>query len=325
MSKPKSIYLLLLLSLYLIKSSECDKNKSDDRSLYENSTAILSVSPANVKTLVYDKPYAVLLFLYQNWCDECIKQIDANLQLEKELAYWQPVLKFATINYDSQAGRDFNVSGSFEYRLVKPNTLSLRHVIGIDLNGVNSPENIIRSTISALLPKLNKTNQELKELNWPKLNPLEPTDFQQAALFTNRTLLFVNKDDSFEERRTSVAATLDFANYTDQLDILNCNESVFASSKHTKQHIKYPALYQFVEQNKTVSLLGQGLSREEFRNLTIEKYLAGKWTAIDIDTKPKIKNLTEDRPEKKVANVFPVYYRDLNNALRKVFFSDFTR
>lgn len=319
----KSIYLLLLL-LYLVKSSECDKNKSDDRSLYENSTAILSVSPSNVKTLVYDKPYAVLLFLYQNWCDECIKQIDTNLQLEKELAYWQPTLKFATVAYDSQAGRDFNVTGSFEYRLVKPHTLSLKHVIAIDLGGVPSAENIIRSTISALL-KLNKTNQELKELNWPKLNPLEPADLQQADLFNDRTLLFVNKDNSLDARHTSVAVTLDFANYTDQLDILNCNESVFATSKHTKKHIELPALYQFVAQDKTLSLLGQGLSREEFRNLTAEKYLADKWTPILVDTKPKIKNLTEGRQEKKIANVFPVYFRDLNNALRKVIFSDLTK
>ena len=325
MSKLKSIYLLLLLSLCLMHSGECDKNKSDDRSLYENSTAILSVSPTNVKQMIYDKPYAVLLFLYQNWCDECIRQVEINLQLEKELAYWQPVLKFVTINYDSQAGRDFNVSGSFEYRLVKPNTLSLKHVFSVELNGLNTKDNIIRSTISALLLKLNKTNQELKELNWPKLNPLEPTDFQQADLFTNRTLIFVNKDNSIEERRTSVEVALNFANYTDQLSILNCNESVFIVSKHAKQHIDYPALYQFVEPSKTVILLGQGLSPAEFRNLTIEKVLAGKWNPIAIDTKSKIKNQTEARPEKKVANVFPVYYRDLNNAIRKVFFSDFVR
>ena len=324
MSKSKSIYLLLLLSLYSIESSECDKNKSNDRSLYENSTAILSVSPSNVKQLIYDKPYAVLLFLYQNWCDECIKQTDINLQLERELAYWQPVLKFVTINYDSQAGRDFNVSGSFAYKLVKPNTLSLRHVLSVELNGLNTKENIIQSTISALL-NLNKTNQELKELNWPKLNPLEPTDFQQAGQFTNRTLIFVNKDDSIEERRTSLEVILDFANYTDQVDILNCNASVFAVSKYAKQHINYPALYQFVELSKTLNLLGQALSRVEFRNLTIEKFLANKWRPIEIATKSKIQNQTADRPEKKVANVFPVYYRDLNNALRKVFFSDFVR
>lgn len=321
MSKQKSIYFILFLVLFLVHSSECDKNKSDDRSLYENSTAITAAISSNLKQLIYEKPWASLVFFYQNWCEKCLDQVDINLKLEKEFVYWQKVMKFVVINYDSQVGRDFNVSSSFEYRLAKPNTRST-HLIKFEteLDNSNTKESIIKSTLSALL-KLNKTNEEFETMNWPKLNPLN--GFESISLNSIRTLLFVNKDNSIEESSISLETILDFSNYSDHLTILNCNESIFENSNHSKQHIKYPALYQFNNESQTFNLIDQGFTRTEFRTLIISKFLSNLWNPIEIDTKSKIKNITLE--QKPISNLVPVHFRDLNNALRKVFFSDFCR
>lgn len=311
------LFYLVLLTIFLIQTSECDKNKTDDRSLYENSTAIISASPSNLKQLINEKPYVSLVFFYQNWCSDCIDQVNVNLQLEKEIVYWQPVLKLITINTDeSQISREFNVSKSFAYKLTRPNVLNVRsnQLISIDLNGLNTKENIIKATLSALL-KLNKTNQQFKEIGWPKLNPLDDLN---SDLVENKTLLFVNQDNSIEASSISLQTILDFSGYLEHLDILRCNESVFTNQ--IKQHSSLPALYEFGA-NKNFNLIGQGLNRTEFRNLIIAKYLLSNWTPIEVNTKSKV-NITRTY---KNQNVFPVNSRDLNNALRKVIFSDFTR
>ena len=319
----KLIQFVCLSIIFQIKTSECDKNKSDDRSLYENSTAILSAIPSNLKQLIYEKPYSSLVFFYQNWPEESLEQVKINLELEKELAYWQRTLKFITLNYDSQNARDFNITGSFVYKLSRPNIRS-SHLLDVDFKQLDTKENIIKSTISALL-KLNKTNQELADINWPKLNSLKAIDFNQTNLFSNKTLLFVNKGNSIDENLISLKISLDFSNYTYYLDILNCDESVFLNSNQAKQHFSYPALYQFVETGKSFNLIQQGLSRIEFRDLIKSKFLTRKWNQIEIDTKSRIKNVTQKDRKFKIDNSFPVYLRDLNNALRRVIFADFTR
>lgn len=316
MSNKKLIYLILFL-IFLIKSSECDKNKSDDRSLYENSTAIISATALYLKSFIQNKPYSSLVFFYQNWCDKCIKQIEINLELEKEFVYWQKVLKFVVINSDSPIAGDFNITNSFEYRLVKPNGRSYQI---LDPNHLNNKDKLVELTLAALL-KLNATNDELAVLGWPKIKPLDKLN---ASSFNKKTLVFVNKDNSIEQSKVSLETILDFSNYSSHLNILNCNETVFISSNFTKAHTNTPALYEFDEQKKTFSLIEQGLDRIGFRNLTISKFLSDKWNPIEVNTVSKIKNIIRDQNSKN-STLFPVYFRDLNNALRKVIFSDFTR
>lgn len=315
----KKDHLFLVILIFLIKSIECDKNKCDDRSLYKNSTAIISASPANLKQLINGKPYSSLVFFYQNWCEECIDQVNVNLELEKEIVYWQNVLKMITINYDSQIARDFNVSSSFEYKLSRPEIRSNR-LMSIDSNDVKTKDDLIKSILSALL-KLNKTNNQFTKMGWPKLKPLDELDGE--ILFTNTTLLFVNKDSTIEETMISLETILDFSAFTSQFEILHCNESVFTSSNADKEHQNFPALYQFKETEKKFGLVGQALNREEFRNLTIARFLASDWKSIEVNTESKIKNLTRDQDQ--IIKLFPVYSRDLNNALRKIIFNDFTQ
>lgn len=319
-SNQKFLYLILIL-FFLIKLNECDKNKSDDKSLYENSVAITSSTSSNLKSLIHEKPYASLVFYYQNWCDECIRQVSINLELEKEIVYWQKVIRFFVVNYDSQLAIEFNVSKSFEYKLAKPNSRSY-NLLNINLNDSNTKENLIKSILLTLL-KLNETNDEFRRNGWPKLKPLNNLN---PNTFTNKTLIFVNEDNSIDKIETSLLSILDFTNYIENLDILNCNETVFSNSNQTKQHINYPALYQFDKLKNDFILINQGLDRIGFRNLIITKFLGiNNWKSIEVNTKSKIKNITRDQVKISNNAICPIHFRDLNNAIRKVYFSDFIR
>lgn len=313
---------------------QADASNNENAGLYDENDSVVSLTAANLKEKVFQKPYASLVEFYNSYCGFCRRYAPIWKQLASDILAWQNMVKVMALDCSRDENnplcRQFDVMAYPTIRFIPPYYEDGPQNIGIPVTAHAEAE-----VINALIENMhNVTN---KPPNWPDFTALEPNSSPNADLFVStnearavppKYAYIVNEN---ETNGTTVGSQV-------ILDFLDTPALVVKRTKDTSEPSGLRVIT--AETMSSVKLPVDEFTREKVA-AAIRRHLnehhisvtevSTKATSKESSTAPDISEIMEKKQEDalraKVMELGPgvVYQADLEEAVKFALFHEVTR